>query len=262
MRHAPTQDALYGDQEEVDERAVPQAILQSLHRETRRYPDLTFDLYAEAFECPACLGYCNCSLCSRKRGEQYISERGGGWRSWVARQGGSYRAAPTVVARTPASKSKSKSRVPGKAQAAVVAKRRATTTTKTTTTDAHVSEGSWSATAVFTVSGEPLGSALLARQQGPHRARVRPTSHSTPSCYHNHHNHQLDTRARAEASATAKTPVCVYRETAQGSGGVSFPSRIPSMISQRGRRGRGRRQRCRCRAADAGASGFDILSGA
>ncbi|KAH9041050.1 hypothetical protein EDB85DRAFT_1565921 [Lactarius pseudohatsudake] len=44
----------------------------------RRYPQLTFDRAAEDVECPACRNYCNCSLCSRKRGEAYIPERDAG----------------------------------------------------------------------------------------------------------------------------------------------------------------------------------------
>ncbi|KAH9055280.1 hypothetical protein EDB87DRAFT_1338580 [Lactarius vividus] len=130
----------------------------------KRYPQLTFDRIVEDFECPACRNFCNCSLCSRKRGEAYIPERDGGWRSWIARQGGSHRAGPT-----PAKKSKNKN--PGKAPA---------TTKKpvmTTTTDAQVFDESWSATAVFTVSGEPLGSAFL---QG-NKARIVPVSQPTAS---------------------------------------------------------------------------------
>ncbi|KAH9069497.1 hypothetical protein EDB83DRAFT_2372650, partial [Lactarius deliciosus] len=68
----PAQDVLYVDQG-VDGRAMP-------------YPQLTFDRSVEDFECPACCNYCNCSLCSQKRGEAYIPERDGGWRSWIARQ--------------------------------------------------------------------------------------------------------------------------------------------------------------------------------
>ncbi|KAH9019907.1 hypothetical protein EDB83DRAFT_2433635, partial [Lactarius deliciosus] len=60
----------------------------------KRYPQLTFDRSVEDFECPACRNYCNCSLYSRKRGEAYFPERDGGWRSWIARQGSSHRAAP------------------------------------------------------------------------------------------------------------------------------------------------------------------------
>ncbi|KAH9041049.1 hypothetical protein EDB85DRAFT_1923858, partial [Lactarius pseudohatsudake] len=59
-----------------------------------RYPHLMFDRTAEDFECPACRNYCNCSLCSQKRGETYVSERDRGWRSWITRQGGSHRTAP------------------------------------------------------------------------------------------------------------------------------------------------------------------------
>ncbi|KAH9069494.1 hypothetical protein EDB83DRAFT_437758 [Lactarius deliciosus] len=47
----------------------------------------------------------------------------------------------------------------------------------TTTTDAQVFDESWSATAVFTVSGEPLGSAFL---QG-NKARIVPVSQPTAS---------------------------------------------------------------------------------
>ncbi|KAH9069575.1 hypothetical protein EDB83DRAFT_2373420 [Lactarius deliciosus] len=47
----------------------------------------------------------------------------------------------------------------------------------TSTTDAEVFDGSWSATAVFTVSGEPLGSAFL---QG-NKARIVPVSQPTAS---------------------------------------------------------------------------------
>ncbi|KAH8977360.1 hypothetical protein EDB92DRAFT_1890062 [Lactarius akahatsu] len=78
----------------------------------KRYPQLTFDRSAEDFEYPACCNHCNCSLCSRKRGEAYIPERDGGWRSWIARKGGSHRGAPT-----PAKKSKSKSKDLGTAPA-------------------------------------------------------------------------------------------------------------------------------------------------
>ena len=134
----------------------------------RRYPDLTFDLSAEAFECPACRDYCNCSLCARKRGEAYVSERsGGGWRSWVARQGGSHRAATAAV---PTSASKSKSRDPGTAP-----KQPATMTM--TTADTQVFDRSGSATAVFTVSGEPLGSAFL----HVNKARIVPDPQATVS---------------------------------------------------------------------------------
>ncbi|KAH9041032.1 hypothetical protein EDB85DRAFT_1564834 [Lactarius pseudohatsudake] len=110
-------------------------------------PLLTFDRTAEDFECLACRNYCHCS---RKRGKAYVPERDGGWRSWVARQGGSHRAASTPT-------SKSKSREP--VSVLLPAKQRSTKTT--TTTDAQVFNVSWSATAVFTVSGEPLSSAFL-----------------------------------------------------------------------------------------------------
>lgn len=43
-----------------------------------RYPDITFDSSCSTFECPACQNVCNCSVCSRKRGEIYYGERTGG----------------------------------------------------------------------------------------------------------------------------------------------------------------------------------------
>ncbi|KAH9041043.1 hypothetical protein EDB85DRAFT_1886676 [Lactarius pseudohatsudake] len=135
-----------------------------------RYPQLTFDRAAEDFECPACRNYCNCSLCSRMRGEAYIPERNGGWRSWIARQGGSHRPAPI-----PAKKSKSNNL--GTTPAATKTTEKPVIMTTTTTTDAEVFDGSWSATAVFTVSGEPLGSAFL---QG-NKARIVPVSQPTAS---------------------------------------------------------------------------------
>ena len=47
-----------------------------------RYPDLTFDEFATSFSCPCCCDFCNCTACSRARGEAYIPERNGGWRRW------------------------------------------------------------------------------------------------------------------------------------------------------------------------------------
>ncbi|KAG2127457.1 uncharacterized protein EDB93DRAFT_1096540 [Suillus bovinus] len=44
-----------------------------------RYPDIVFAPDNKDFVCPVCLDTCNCSICSRKRGEEYISMRGGGF---------------------------------------------------------------------------------------------------------------------------------------------------------------------------------------
>ncbi|KAH9041053.1 hypothetical protein EDB85DRAFT_1565978 [Lactarius pseudohatsudake] len=136
-----------------------------LHRNT-----LTFDRTAEDFECPACRNYRNCSLCSRKREEAYVPERDGGSRSWIARQGGSHRAAPT-----PAKKSKNKN------LGAAPATTKPATMMTTTTTDVEVPDGSWSTTAVFTVSGEPLGSAFLQGKPTafPAAATTAPTAPAT-----------------------------------------------------------------------------------
>lgn len=39
----------------------------------RRYPDITFDRFSGGFLCPYCTNTCNCSTCSRKRGEDFVS---------------------------------------------------------------------------------------------------------------------------------------------------------------------------------------------
>lgn len=43
-----------------------------------RYPDVTFDEHSAGFLCPVCTNTCNCSHCSRNRGEEFISMRLGG----------------------------------------------------------------------------------------------------------------------------------------------------------------------------------------
>ena len=133
---------------------------------------MTFDLSAETFACPVCRNYCTCSICARKRGEEYINERGAGWRGWLAQQGASYQAATAAAAAasTLTSKEKRKSR---NSKTAPAVKQRSTTAT--TSSDTHVLDESWSATAVFTVFGEPLGSAIL---QG-NTARIVPVPQAT-----------------------------------------------------------------------------------
>lgn len=42
------------------------------------YPDITFDEHSTSFLCPVCAGTCNCSSCSRSRGEEFVSMRLGG----------------------------------------------------------------------------------------------------------------------------------------------------------------------------------------
>ncbi|KAG2117539.1 hypothetical protein BD769DRAFT_1778038 [Suillus cothurnatus] len=44
-----------------------------------RYPDIVFAPGNKKLICPVCLNTCNCSICSRRRGEEYISMRGGGF---------------------------------------------------------------------------------------------------------------------------------------------------------------------------------------
>ena len=40
-----------------------------------RYPECEFDANDEEFSCPVCEGFCNCSVCCRKRGEPYVGVR-------------------------------------------------------------------------------------------------------------------------------------------------------------------------------------------
>ncbi|KAG1867615.1 hypothetical protein C8R48DRAFT_671820 [Suillus tomentosus] len=42
-------------------------------------PEIAFSANNKKFICSACLDICNCSVCSRRRGEEYISMRGGGF---------------------------------------------------------------------------------------------------------------------------------------------------------------------------------------
>ncbi|KAG1781129.1 hypothetical protein EV702DRAFT_1074099 [Suillus placidus] len=44
-----------------------------------RYPEITFVRNSKTFICPVCINTCNCSFCARRRGEEYISMRGGGF---------------------------------------------------------------------------------------------------------------------------------------------------------------------------------------
>ncbi|KAG2074523.1 hypothetical protein BDR04DRAFT_1008079, partial [Suillus decipiens] len=44
-----------------------------------RYPETVFAPDNKKFVCPVCLNTCNCSICARRRGEEYISARGGGF---------------------------------------------------------------------------------------------------------------------------------------------------------------------------------------
>ena len=40
-----------------------------------RYPECEFDANDEEYSCPACEGFCNCTVCCRKRGEPYVGVR-------------------------------------------------------------------------------------------------------------------------------------------------------------------------------------------
>ncbi|KAI9436869.1 hypothetical protein H4582DRAFT_364171 [Lactarius indigo] len=189
----------------------------------KRYPQMTFDRTAGDFECPVCRTYCICLLCSRKCGEAYVPERDGGWCSWVARQGGSHR---TVT--TPASKSKSWEPVSVPPPPPLAKQHSAKTTT---TTDAQVFDGSWSVTVVFTVSGEPLGTA----------PRLSP-----PARYPN---------PRRNCNSAS---ICLSGNRAGGGGGWCS-SQVPTTTSWSRKRRRGRGNRRSSRAADAGVSGSGSL---
>ncbi|GJE89382.1 hypothetical protein PsYK624_054820 [Phanerochaete sordida] len=41
-----------------------------------RYPDIEFNSYAISFKCPRCTNTCNCTVCCRKRGEEYVPSEG------------------------------------------------------------------------------------------------------------------------------------------------------------------------------------------
>ncbi|KAH9167670.1 hypothetical protein EDB89DRAFT_107686 [Lactarius sanguifluus] len=223
----------------------------------KRYPQLTFDRSAEDFERPACCNYCNCSLCSRKRGEAYIPERNGGWRSWIARQGGTHSAAPT-----PAKKSMRNNL--GTAPAArKTTKKPAMMTTTTSTTDAEVFDGSRSATAVFMVSGEPLGSAFL---QG-NEARIVPVSQPTASPA------AATTTPSAPTTITASPiPEPTQEQQRRQHAFIGKPRKTWGCLvylpdpdhdqPEQQKKRRRRRARGRWRAGDAGVSGFSSLSGA
>ncbi|KZT00884.1 uncharacterized protein LAESUDRAFT_521702 [Laetiporus sulphureus 93-53] len=43
----------------------------------KRYPDIKFDAYAQSFTCPMCTDTCNCTACTRKRGEEYVPPQPG-----------------------------------------------------------------------------------------------------------------------------------------------------------------------------------------
>ncbi|KAH8983644.1 hypothetical protein EDB92DRAFT_2106234 [Lactarius akahatsu] len=183
-----------------------------------QYPESTFDRTVEDFECPACCNYCNCSLCSWERGEAYISERDGGWRSWIARQGGSYRTAPI-----PAKKSKNKD--PGAAQVPATTMRRATTMT-TTMADAEVFD--WELERDGSVHARIV-------PVSQHTASPAAATTPTPLPRPRHYYRLPDTRTRAETEETAK----------RRHGGASCPFQISmttqqkkTVIAGRGRRGK------------------------
>ncbi|KAI0249443.1 hypothetical protein BJV78DRAFT_695653 [Lactifluus subvellereus] len=145
----------------------------------KRYPDLTFDASATVFACPCCGNFCNCSHCARARGEQYISERNGGWRKWgrwpapaAAATGPSTPLSSTQQRRGPRQSLTSFVKATGKGKG-----KGASVTSKAIEVfkAASVSElENWS-TAVFTVTGEPLGEALL-EGNAAHIVPILPTT--------------------------------------------------------------------------------------
>jgi hypothetical protein len=146
-----------------------------------RYPDLTLDLSATQFVCPYCANFCNCSQCSRARGEEYISERNGGWRKW-----GTW-PAPAAAMTGPSSSSSSLSNRQRRRQQRLVDfanvagkdKRKGPGVASVATEGlkgASAPELENLRTAVFTVTGEPLGEAFV---EG-NTARIGPIRPAAP----------------------------------------------------------------------------------
>ena len=218
---------------------------------------MTFDLFADTFACPACSGYCNCSLCAPRRGEKYVPERDGGWRSWIAQQGGGCLTTVPPSRRAFATNTKTnKSKTPVKATPAPAsAKKRApkTTTTPTAVTSkAPVFDPSWSSTSIFTVSGEPLDHAFL-HGNTAHVVLVlqQPTIPLSPPASPSATSSTPETRNRTNTNAKAST--CVYLETTQGVR-LSRVSSGPRARPTRAENDKGE-------AAVGAASESDILSG-
>ena len=126
---------------------------------------MSFHLFADTPACPFCSEYCNCYLCAPKRGEKYFQERNGGWRSWIAQhQGGLLLPCYCSCSSTCPSSDQDEEQqeqAPVKATPAPVKKRAPKTTPTAPAANVQVFDSSWSATAVFTVSGEPLVNAFL-----------------------------------------------------------------------------------------------------
>jgi hypothetical protein len=61
----------------IMKRSVPSCTLEELSSITHvcRYKDIVFDENSTTFICPCCTDVCNCTVCTRKRGEEYISTR-------------------------------------------------------------------------------------------------------------------------------------------------------------------------------------------
>ncbi|KAI0292223.1 hypothetical protein B0F90DRAFT_281454 [Multifurca ochricompacta] len=113
----------------------------------KRYPELTFDVLVPAFACPSCRNFCNCSHCSRARGEAYVPERNGGWRKWGT----------SPKTRAIADNSNDK----GPAKARKRARTSSATVEKVLKGPSLMKTYEARSTALFTVSGEPLGEVFL-----------------------------------------------------------------------------------------------------
>ncbi|KAI9452344.1 hypothetical protein F5148DRAFT_1236421 [Russula earlei] len=135
----------------------------------KRYPGLTFDEFATVFLCPYCGNFCNCTQCSRARGEEYVPERNGGWRKWA---GWTSAAAAGVATAGPTSSiSSSHPQLKKPRRGAVdlskpARKGRGAKTGVPSTMAKAIVEApapaleKWSSN-VFTVTGEPLGEAFM-----------------------------------------------------------------------------------------------------
>ena len=235
-------------------------ILDSL---ARRYPQLTFDLFADTFACPACSGYCNCSLCAPKRGEKYVPEREGGWRSWIAQQGGgSYLAtvpAPlrTFAAQTKGSKNKTPAPVKGTPVPAPAKKRVSKTTT--TPTAAKGNAPVLTRAGVRRLSSPSLVSPSAMRSYTAIRRTSCPSRNNPRSPFHLQHHHLLPARHPKQCKRKRKsTDMCLLGNRARR-GAISYPFRIPRLTNTSKIRGKERRS---CEGAVGAAGRSCNLSGA
>ncbi|KAG9311191.1 hypothetical protein JVU11DRAFT_8266 [Chiua virens] len=133
-----------------------------------RYPDITFDEHSAGFLCPVCTNTCNCSYCSRNRGEEFVSMRlGGGAASLftakvtLVRDAGSGKPLPH-------GKSPPPRELTVQPSASANASRTTTPTPEPSSSAIPIPSQFWAH--VYGMEGERMGSAFMTRE---HMARLR-----------------------------------------------------------------------------------------